>query len=188
MKRSLRFGIGVATFALIAAACGGSSNDLAEVIVNSQTDAANIDISSNGETITIKSEDGQTVIKTDSDGSVSVEGTADDGETTFSSGGDIPADFPLPVAPGGTMSISATTPDGDFYTIIYPGEMFDQLVTMYTEYLNTASDESSMSNGTTDGLKWFNGITTLKDGTFASAGVIETDGQVAVTLIVASDS
>lgn len=188
MKRSLRIGIGVATLALIAAACGGNSNDLAESIVNSQSGDATIDVSRDGETITIETEDVKTVIKTDSDGNVSVEGASEDGETVFSSGGDIPDDLPLPVAPGGTVSLAMTTPDGSFYSIVYPSDMFDELAELYTEYLNSAPGEPNVSNGTAGGSKWFNGVVQLEDGTFLGVSVIETDEEAIVTLTTGADS
>lgn len=182
MKRSLRFGIGITALVLIATACGGGDN-LAEAIINSQTDGANVDISNNGQNISFEDEEGNNVtINTDSEGNVTVQSEGGDQQISFGTSAEIPADFPLPVAPGGTIGFSMTTTEGDTFTISYPNDAFDELATMYTEFMATTQGDPSMSNGSTEGLKWFNAVVILEDGTYLSAGITQTEEETVVSL------
>jgi hypothetical protein len=182
MKQSRRLGIGVAALALVAAACGGG-DDLAEAIINSQTDG-NVDISNDGQSITFESEDGSGTINTDGDGNITFQGTDEDGGqiSITGGGGDIPADFPLPVAPGGTVAFSMSSTEGDLLTISYPADDFDQLAALYTEFMTSTEGEESISNGTVDGSKWFNSWITLADGTYLSASLSQGADETVVSL------
>jgi hypothetical protein len=182
MKRSLRLGIGVTALALIAAACGGGDN-LAEAIINSQTDGANVDISDNGQNISFQDDEGNNVtINTDSEGNVTVESEGGDQQISFGTNAEIPAEFPLPIAPGGTVAFSMSTTEGSTYTITYPKDSFDQLVAMYTEFMDTTTGEQSVSNGSTDGYKWFNMFITREDGVSLSASLSQSDEETVVSL------
>ncbi len=182
MKRSLRLGTAVIALALIAAACGGGDN-LAEAIVNSQTDG-NVNISNDGQTITFETEDGTGTINTDGEGNISFEGTDESGGqiSLSGAGGEVPSDFPLPIAPGGTVGLTMNSPEGELYTITYPNEVFDQLAEMYTEYMTNTPGEESISSGTFEGLKSFFAKITLDDGTTLSASISQSDTETIVTL------
>ncbi len=156
MKRSLRLRTAVIALALIAAACGSSDNT-ADSSISSQT---------NGD-------DDATIQVTDENGEqISLTG----------SGGEISADFPLPIAPGGTIGLTMNSPDGELYTITYPNEAFDQLAEMYTEYMTSTPGEESVSSGTFEGLKSFFSKITLDDGTTLSASISQSDTETVVTL------
>ena len=178
MKRSLRLGTVVIALALIAAACGGGDN-LAEAIVNSQTDG-NVDISNDGQTITFETG----TINTDGEGNISFEGTDENGGqiSLSGAGGEIPSGFPLPIAPGGTVGLTMNSPEGELYTITYPNEVFDQLAEMYTEYMTNTPGEESVSSGAYEGLKSFFSTITLDDGTTLSASISQSDTETIVTV------
>ncbi|VAW09708.1 hypothetical protein MNBD_ACTINO02-1234 [hydrothermal vent metagenome] len=97
-------------------------------------------------------------------------------------GGEVPADFPLPVAPDGTVGLTMNSPDGELYTITYPKDSFDELAAMYTEYMTNTPGEESVSTGEYEGLKAFFSTIMLDDGTKLSASISQTDTESIVTL------
>lgn len=122
-------------------ACGGGSNDadaIAEQIIE-QAGAEGVDISTDDDgNINLTIEDEGIDISTDDEGmNLTIEG--EDGTGQASLGGDLPADFPLPLPDNYEVGTSMQLEDeaGTSYTTVIQisGEEFDSTQAMYESWL-----------------------------------------------------
>ena len=111
----------VATFAIVLGACSSASETIAERIVEGQEGVSDVDINAD-------------------DGTFSFNVDTEDGSATVEiGGGEVPADFPAPVPPGGTVTASMVSTDGAnagwTLGLEYEGDRVDEIAAVYEEWM-----------------------------------------------------
>jgi hypothetical protein len=117
--------------ALVAAGCGGSDEDVVERMVEEA-----IEDESGGEVDIEVSED---------DDEVSITISSEEGDASLSiGGGEIPADFPMPLPDGGDVVsvVSQTEGDATFHTVVmtYDAGRYDDLVAFFDDATSGIGD------------------------------------------------
>lgn len=156
--------VGVVGVAMLLAACGGTN--VAEQIIESQDGVGNIEIDENSGSIVIEDEEGDV--------------------SAVIGGGDLPADFPVPVPSGGTVMAVVTTGDDESASITYPSSEYNAIKDFYEnwatstgEILNTfeSSSPEAKSWSLQDGDKTYSvSVADTGSETFVSIVVVTTDG------------
>lgn len=183
----------VALLAIPAAFVFGACGKIAEEAVERGTEElieresggeVDIDLDSDGGSISIDSEDGSLEINTDEDGTVTAE--SEDGSYTIGDGAELPDGFPdLPLPDGLTLQTSFGS-GGDFQISGYvPGdaqEVYEDLVDAYRDAGHEPTGEyTGVGNGS------FSGSTTFEDvdGATVNVSVIDLgDGTASMSVVV----
>ena len=145
---------------LVLAACGTA---ITEQLIESQEGVGNVEIDENG-------------------GSVVVEFEDEEGETSgVIGGGDVPADFPVPVPSGGTVMGVFTTAGDTSLSITYPSSEFNDIKDFYANWVATAGEElSKLESSSPPTIAW-----SIQDGdTNYHIAVSDTGSEVFVTIVV----
>jgi hypothetical protein len=163
----MRFGrvlVLLAAVILAMSACSGA--DVAEQILESQEGVGDVDINENN-------------------GSVQIEVQDEGGEgSVVIGGGEVPADFPIPVPDGGTVAMAISTGDGASVTITYPASEYDSLVSTYQSFVDgSGGDVTTMDSSTPRSKTW--SVTTETESYYIS--VSEGDPDAVVSLIVGTN-
>ena len=117
---SMRFGasrpfLGLVAVMLVLAACSGA--EVAEKVIESQEGVGDIEIEENDGTVALEFED--------------EEGTV----SGVFGGGEIPADFPVPVPDGGTVTAVLTQAGNTSVALSYAQSEFESLKSFYADYV-----------------------------------------------------
>ncbi len=118
---------------LIVTACGGSNP--AEQFLESQDGIDNVDIDDGTGSFSVTDDEGNTLTVAGDEDELTI--TGEDGETFGAfGGGDIPADFPIPVLPGSNVQAVIETPPATLVIIDYPiGDYsYEELVSFYNNF------------------------------------------------------
>lgn len=133
--RRLMVSIGV--IALVASACGGSDT-VAEQIAEQASGVDNVEISDDSVAIEFETEEGQA--------------------SAVIGGGEVPDGAPMPIPDGGDVQSSVSAAGNASVTISYPGDRFDELVSLYEEWAAAATwDNLSESSNTEPAIRGWSG-------------------------------
>lgn len=119
--------------ALVVAACGGSNP--AEQFLESQAGIDNVNIDDGSGSFSVTDDEGNTISISGDEESLTV--TGEDGDTIgVFGGGEIPADFPIPMPPGGTVTSVVVVPPTTLVAMEYsPAEYdYEDLVAFYDTF------------------------------------------------------
>jgi len=153
-----KFVLGTVVLAMVLSACGGA---ITEQIIESQEGVENFDVSENDGTVVLELED--------EEGDVSA----------VIGGGDIPADFPVPVPDGGDVMAVVSSGGDDSVSMTYPSGDFDSIKAFYENWA-TGFGDSLSTFSSTDAASW-----TVEDGDKAySVTVANAGAEVALTILV----
>jgi hypothetical protein len=161
--RFLRTIILLAVTALAFAACSGG--DLAEEIIESQDGVGDVEISENNGSVVIEVEDEE------GDGSAVI------------GGGEVPADFPIPVPDGGDVAAVFTQGSDATVTLTYPASEYDSLVATYQDFVDgTGGEVNTFSSSNPASVTW----NVTVDNAYYNISVTEGDPDVTVYLVSSS--
>lgn len=157
--------VGVFVLVMLLAACSGT--DVAEQIIESQEGVGNIEIDENSGSVVLELED-------------------EEGDTSaVIGGGEIPADFPVPVPAGGTVMAVVTQGNDESASISYPSSEFDSLKSFYANWAAGAGEElATFESSTPPAVSW-----SIQDGDVAySVSVSDTGSETFVSIVVVTSS
>jgi hypothetical protein len=163
----LRNAVVFAAMTLMIAACSGGdiAGNIAEEVLEGQEGVGDVEINENNGSVQIEVED------EDGEGSVVI------------GGGEVPADFPLPVPDGGTVAMSISSEEGASLTMTYPLSDYDSLVSTYQSFVDgTGGDVTTMESSDPRSKTW--SVTTETESYYIT--VSESDPDAVVSLIVGS--
>jgi hypothetical protein len=118
------------TLALSACSGGDIAGNIAEEVLEGQEGVGDVEIDENNGSIVIEVED------------------EDGGGSAVIGGGDVPADFPIPVPDGGTVNFSSTAEEGSTFNITYPVSEYDSLVATYQSFADGVGGDVTTYNTT----------------------------------------
>lgn len=149
---------------LVLTACSGA--DIAEEILEGQEGVGDVEINENNGSVQIEVED------EDGEGSVVI------------GGGEVPADFPIPVPDGGTVAMAISSEDGSSVTISYPVSEYDSLVSTYQSFVDgTGGEMTTMESSAPRSKTW--SVTTDTESFYIT--VSESDPDAIVSLIAGTN-
>jgi len=160
--RMKRVVLGSVVLAMVLSACGGA---ITEQIIESQDGVGNVEIDENSGSVVIEFED-------------------EEGESsgTFG-GGEVPADFPVPVPSGGTVMGVFTTAGDTSLSLTYSSTEFNDIKDFYANWAASAGEElSTFESSSPPSVAW-----SIQDGdTNYNVSASDLGGEVIVTIIVSS--
>jgi hypothetical protein len=126
-SRAKKIAVLMAVFSLFAAACGSASDKAAEQLAEELIEASsggdvNVDISGDGDDVTIEME-------------------TEDGSVSIGVGTELPDELDIPVPDGGDVMTSVTSGEGVSVSLIYDHGQFDQIVGFYEDWTSNSGDE-----------------------------------------------
>lgn len=130
MRKTSLVAIGIG--ALLAAACGNVSENIAERITEEALEAEG---------------GGDVDIDFDSDGSFEVNVESDDGSFTIG-GGEIPSELTVPIPSGGEVQSSFVAEGDVAVSVAWPASEYDSLVAFYEDWTSSQSTEYSKNTST----------------------------------------
>ena len=147
---------------MVLAACGTA---ITEQIIEGQEGVGNVEIDENSGSVVIEFED-------------------EEGESsgTFG-GGEVPADFPVPVPGGGTVMGVFTTGGDTSLSLTYPSADFDSIKAVYENWAAGAGEElNKFESSSPPSVAW-----SIQDGdTNYNVSASDLGGEVIVTITVSS--
>jgi hypothetical protein len=152
--------VAITGFALVA--CSGG--DVAEQILESQEGVGDVEINENN-------------------GSVQIEVEDEDGNTAVIGGGEVPADFPIPVPDGGSVAAVFTQGSDATVTLTYPASEYDSLVATYQDFVDgTGGEVNKVTSSSPASVTW----NVTVDNAYYNISVYEGDPDVTVYLVTSS--
>ncbi len=118
---------------LFVAACGGINPT--EQVLESQEGIQDVEIDEDSGSFSVTDDEGNTVSVSGDDDQVTI--TDEDGEAVgVFGGGEVPADFPIPFPPDGSVQSVIETPEGAIVMLHYDADefSFDELVAYYEDF------------------------------------------------------
>lgn len=149
--------------ALAIAACGGG--ELAEQVIEGQEGIEDVEID-------------------EDDGSVNITIEGEDGDVSaVFGGGEVPDDFPVPIAPGGEVVAVMEASTGDNLTLEYPAGQFESIKDFYQSWVDSTGGETTSFEGE-DLKSW-----SVESGDdLYNVTVADNESEIAVAIIVANQS
>jgi len=123
-----RIGLIVFAFALVLSACQSASETISEQLAEQIDGVNNVEIDSDSGTVKIETDE----------------------QTLSFGGGEIPADFPIPVPDDGKVLSVLASDAQAAATVSYPPERFDELVRYYDDWSNAQSGVWGTGNSTVE--------------------------------------
>jgi hypothetical protein len=161
--RFLRTIILLAVTALALVACSGG--DLAEEILENQEGVGDVEIDENNGSVVIEVED------------------EEGGGSAVIGGGEVPADFPIPVPDGGTVAAVFTQDSDATVTLTYPASEYDSLVATYQDFVDgTGGEVNTVTSSSPASVTW----NVTVGSAYYNISVAEGDPDVAVYLVSSS--
>jgi hypothetical protein len=141
--------IAVAVCTLLLTACSSASDvvseNLAEELIEAGADGnVDVDVSGDGEdmTINVESEDGNVSIDVSGDGDeATIEMESDDGTMTIGAGAEMPEGLTVPVPDGGEVTTSVEIEDGVMVVVTYDQGRYDEIVAFYDDWTDGSGEE-----------------------------------------------
>jgi hypothetical protein len=147
---------------LVLAACGTA---ITEQLIESQEGVGNVEIDENSGSVVIEFED-------------------EEGETSaVIGGGELPADFPIPVPDGGDVVAVVDSGGDQSASITYPSSEFNDIKDFYANWVASAGEElNKFESSSPPSVSW-----SIQDGDSTySVSVVDTGSEVFVTILVVS--
>jgi hypothetical protein len=122
-----RLAVLMAVFSLFAAACGSASDKAAEQLAEELIEASsggdvNVDISGDGDDVTIEME-------------------TEDGSVSIGVGTELPDELDIPVPDGGDVMTSFVSDDGISVSLSYANDRFGEIYGFYEDWTGSSGDE-----------------------------------------------